>query len=126
MKRTRKWLIYFEIFAVFVFFVIIFANITSSHTDQSSRVDSDLDQLMEAADQLYEIYDLPGALVKYWEAITQMEGQKGEGRVLIFDDVLATGGTAKGATECLLKGGYEPIKIGETVNMDPLLHNFCY
>ena len=82
MKRTRKWLIYFEIFTVFVFFVIIFANIMSSHTDQSSRVDSDLDQLMEIADQLYEIYDWPGALVKYWETITQMEGQTESQRLL--------------------------------------------
>ena len=38
-----------------------------------------------------------------------MEVQKGEGRVLIFDDVLATGGTAKGAIDVLEKGGYNPI-----------------
>ena len=53
---------------------------------------------------------LPGDTVRVEHTLeygeSQMEVQKGEGRVLIFDDVLATGGTAKGATECLLKGGY--------------------
>ena len=39
----------------------------------------------------------------------QMEVQNGYGKVLIFDDVLATGGTVGGAVECLKKGGYEPI-----------------
>ena len=56
---------------------------------------------------------LPGDTVRVEHTLeygtSQMEVQKGSGRVLIFDDVLATGGTAKGATECLLKGGYEPM-----------------
>ena len=38
-----------------------------------------------------------------------MQVQEGEGKVLIFDDVLATGGTANGAFKVLKKGGYEPI-----------------
>ena len=56
---------------------------------------------------------LPGetSLVKhtleYGDA--QMEVQNGSGRVLIIDDVIATGGTIGGAVEVLNKGGYEPI-----------------
>ena len=38
----------------------------------------------------------------------QMEVQKGKGRVLVIDDVIATGGTVNGAIEVLKKGGYEP------------------
>ena len=56
---------------------------------------------------------LPGDTVKVEHTLeygeSTMEVQKGEGRVLIFDDVLATGGTATGAIECLTKGGYEPV-----------------
>jgi len=40
---------------------------------------------------------------------SQMEVQVGEGNVLIFDDVLATGGTAQAATDVLTMGGYTPI-----------------
>ena len=56
---------------------------------------------------------LPGKIqtvrhkLEYGEAIMQV--QEGEGKVLIFDDVLATGGTANGAFKVLKKGGYEPI-----------------
>mgnify|MGYP003155390453 FL=1 len=56
---------------------------------------------------------LPGetSLVKhtleYGDA--QMEVQNGSGRVLIIDDVIATGGTIGGAIEVLNKGGYDPI-----------------
>ena len=39
----------------------------------------------------------------------QMEVQNGTGRVLIIDDVLATGGTIGGAIEVLTKAGYTPI-----------------
>ena len=55
---------------------------------------------------------LPGetSLVKhtleYGDA--QMEVQNGKGRVLIIDDVLATGGTIGGAIEVLTKAGYTP------------------
>ena len=76
MTNTRKWLIYFEIFAVFIFFVIIFVNITNSYTNQNYGENPDLDQLIEKADQLYKTQDLPRALVKYWETITHMESQK--------------------------------------------------
>ena len=38
-----------------------------------------------------------------------MEVQNGTGKVLIIDDVLATGGTIGGAIEVLTKGGYDPI-----------------
>ena len=40
---------------------------------------------------------------------SQMEVQTGRGRVLIFDDVLATGGTAQAATDVLIMAGYDPI-----------------
>ena len=40
---------------------------------------------------------------------SQMEVQTGEGRVLIFDDVLATGGTSQAATDVLTMAGYTPI-----------------
>ena len=36
-----------------------------------------------------------------------MEVQKGSGKVLIFDDVVATGGTATAAHDCLTEAGYE-------------------
>ena len=56
---------------------------------------------------------LPGKIqtvrhkLEYGEAIMQV--QEGKGKVLIFDDVLATGGTAKGAYNVLIKAGYQPI-----------------
>ena len=45
--------------------------------------------------------------LEYGEAIMQV--QEGNGNVLIFDDVLATGGTANGAFKVLNKGGYNPV-----------------
>ena len=56
---------------------------------------------------------LPGKIqtvrhkLEYGEAVMQV--QEGEGKVLIFDDVLATGGTANGAFKVLNLGGYTPI-----------------
>ena len=56
---------------------------------------------------------LPGKIqtvrhkLEYGEAVMQV--QEGEGKVLIFDDVLATGGTANGAFRVLSKGGYQPV-----------------
>ena len=38
-----------------------------------------------------------------------MQAQEGTGKVLIFDDVLATGGTANGAFKVLNKAGFIPI-----------------
>ena len=56
---------------------------------------------------------LPGKTSKVKHTLeygdAQMECQKGFGKTLIFDDVLATGGTVGGAVECLKKGGYDPI-----------------
>ena len=56
---------------------------------------------------------LPGKIqtvrhkLEYGEAIMQV--QEGKGKVLIFDDVLATGGTANGAFKVLNLGGYTPV-----------------
>ena len=76
---------------------------------------------------------LPGDTVRVEHTLeygeSQMEVQKGEGRVLIFDDVLATGGTAIGATECLFKGGYQPMGALFIAELDflkpelPIPHN---
>ena len=45
--------------------------------------------------------------LEYGESMIQV--QEGRGSVLIFDDVLATGGTATGAIDCLTNAGYDPI-----------------
>ena len=56
---------------------------------------------------------LPGKIqtvrhkLEYGEATMQV--QEGSGDVLIFDDVLATGGTANGAYKVLNKGGFNPV-----------------
>ena len=56
---------------------------------------------------------LPGKIqtvshkLEYGEAIMQV--QEGKGKVLIFDDVLATGGTVNGAFKVLNLGGYSPV-----------------
>ena len=56
---------------------------------------------------------LPGETKKISHTLeygdSQMEVQTGKGRVLIFDDVLATGGTAQAATDVLTMAGYKPI-----------------
>ena len=44
--------------------------------------------------------------LEYGESVVEV--QEGEGKVLIFDDVLATGGTAKGSIEVLEKAGNTP------------------
>tara|TARA_Y100000593_G_scaffold94471_1_gene193736 strand:+ start:1103 stop:1630 length:528 start_codon:yes stop_codon:yes gene_type:complete len=52
----------------------------------------------------------------------QMECQKGEGRVLIVDDVIATGGTINGAIEVLTKAGYTPVSalfLAELTQFNP-------
>jgi adenine phosphoribosyltransferase len=65
---------------------------------------------------------LPGetAVVKhtleYGDA--QMECQMGEGSVMIFDDVYATGGTFFGAAEVLKKAGYTPVSGYFIVELD--------
>ena len=40
---------------------------------------------------------------------SSVEVQEGSGDILIFDDVLATGGTTNGSIACLIKAGYKPI-----------------
>ena len=56
---------------------------------------------------------LPGETRKVFHTLeygeSQMEVQTGKGNVLIFDDVLATGGTAQAATDVLTMAGYTPI-----------------
>ena len=47
-----------------------------------------------------------------------LEMQEGEGQVVIVDDVLATGGTARGAVDVLLKGGYEPVSAMFVAELD--------
>ena len=54
--------------------------------------------------------------LEYGESIVEV--QEGEGKVLVFDDVLATGGTAKGSVEVLKKGGYEPVGALFLVELD--------
>ena len=44
--------------------------------------------------------------------------QEGKGKVLVFDDVLATGGTAMGSIEVLKKGGYIPTGALFLVELD--------
>ena len=67
---------------------------------------------------------LPGDTSKVTHTLeygdAQMECQKGFGKTLIFDDVLATGGTAKGAIECLTNGGYTPVGAFFPVELDYL------
>jgi len=55
---------------------------------------------------------------------SQMEVQVGKGNILIFDDVLATGGTAKGAIDVLKKAGYTPVSalfLAEITSFKPQL-----
>ena len=56
---------------------------------------------------------LPGETKKVFHTLeygeSQMEVQMGRGSILIFDDVLATGGTAQAATDVLIMAGYDPI-----------------
>ena len=60
--------------------------------------------------------------LEYGEA--QMEVQNGSGKVLIIDDVIATGGTIGGAIEVLNKGGYDPtaaLFLVEITKFNPIL-----
>jgi len=56
---------------------------------------------------------LPGETKKVLHTLeygeSQMEVQTGEGKVLIFDDVLATGGTSQAAADVLTMAGYTPV-----------------
>jgi len=65
---------------------------------------------------------LPGKIytvkheLEYGESMVQV--QEGSGKVLVFDDVLATGGTATGSIECLTKAGYTPVGALFLVELD--------
>ena len=54
--------------------------------------------------------------LEYGESMVQV--QEGRGKVLVFDDVLATGGTATGSIECLTKAGYTPVGALFLVELD--------
>ena len=54
--------------------------------------------------------------LEYGESIVQV--QEGKGKVLVFDDVLATGGTAKGSIDVLKQAGYTPIGALFLVELD--------
>ena len=54
--------------------------------------------------------------LEYGESMVQV--QEGSGKVLVFDDVLATGGTAEASIECLTKAGYTPISALFLVELD--------
>ena len=65
---------------------------------------------------------LPGKIytvkhkLEYGESMVQV--QEGSGSVLVFDDILATGGTAAGSIECLTKAGYTPVGALFLVELD--------
>jgi len=54
--------------------------------------------------------------LEYGESMVQV--QEGSGRVLVFDDVLATGGTATGSINCLTEAGYTPTGALFLVELD--------
>ena len=54
--------------------------------------------------------------LEYGESMVQV--QEGRGSVLVFDDVLATGGTATGSIECLTKAGYTTVGALFLVELD--------
>ena len=45
--------------------------------------------------------------LEYGESMVQV--QEGSGKVLVFDDVLATGGTSQAAVDVLMMAGYTPV-----------------
>ena len=59
--------------------------------------------------------------LEYGESVVEV--QEGKGKVLIFDDVLATGGTAKGSIDVLKKAGYTPTSALFLVELDFLNPN---
>jgi adenine phosphoribosyltransferase len=54
--------------------------------------------------------------LEYGESMVQV--QEGSGSVLIFDDVLATGGTAEASIKCLTKAGYTTVGALFLVELD--------
>ena len=54
--------------------------------------------------------------LEYGESMVQV--QEGKGKVLVFDDVLATGGTAEASIECLTNAGYTSVGALFLVELD--------
>ncbi len=54
--------------------------------------------------------------LEYGESMVQV--QEGSGKVLVFDDVLATGGTAEASIKCLTEAGYTPVGALFLVELD--------
>ena len=54
--------------------------------------------------------------LEYGESMVQV--QEGDGKVLVFDDVLATGGTAEASIKCLTKAGYTTVGALFLVELD--------
>ena len=54
--------------------------------------------------------------LEYGESMVQV--QEGSGKVLVFDDVLATGGTAEASIKCLSKAGYTAVGALFLVELD--------
>ena len=49
---------------------------------------------------------------------SQIEVQNGKGKILIFDDVIASGGTSRAAQEVLRMAGYTPISALFLINLE--------
>ena len=73
----------------------------------ADRLDKGIVQLRSKPGRLPGETKVINHTLEYGEA--QMEVQTGSGTVLIFDDVLATGGTSQGAVDLLTEAGYTPV-----------------